>query len=78
MSITFDTERWSNQSHAWDLEQLRVRGKSPRVVSIGDSPLLKAKADIQGAALFRQFTGENEMTTRIIRIIDTPEDGSER
>jgi hypothetical protein len=77
MSITFDTERWSNQSHAWDLEQIRVRGKSPRVVSIGDTPLLKAKADIQGDALFRQFTGENEMASRIIKVI-CPEDGSDR
>ena len=77
MSITFDTERWSSPSRAWDIEQAIKRKNSPRLVSIGESPYFQAKADIQGDAMFRQFTQESNSTLRIIRRSEKGESNSD-
>jgi hypothetical protein len=77
MSITFDTERWSSPGRAWDVNQVHTRQKSPRLVSIGSLPFFKARTDIEGDALFRQFTGETESTARIIKRLGEGETKSE-
>jgi hypothetical protein len=71
MSITFDTERWSNRWHARDIDEIQKRSGSPRVVSLGDLPFFKSKRDIEGEAYFRLFTGAEDSGKRKPKQTDT-------
>ena len=71
MSITFDTERWSNRWHARDIDEIQRRSSSPRVVSLDDIPFFKSKRDIEGEAYFRLFTGAEDSGKRTPKPTET-------
>ena len=52
MSITYDSEKWSNPRREWDIGPMQSRSKSGMLVSLKDLAYFKSLSDNNKKAIF--------------------------